>query len=485
MASDAELAAPTLTSRAPADAGRPPGGPARWLAPGLLVVAAGAVRWVRLDVPPRLYFDEVYYVSDALALLAHGAEPGFTVHPPLGKWLIAAGVAAFGDGPVGWRAAAAVAGTLTVLVTYLVALRLVRRRWVAMLAALLVAVDGLAFTMSRIAMLDGFVALGTVTACWLLLVDRDRWWLRSGAGGGWRASVWRRLAAVVLGLTVAVKWSGLLALAAAGLVVVAGELARRRHVTGRWWAGWPSLAGQLTVAFVALPALVYLASHAGWFASYPETRPGAQRCPAGEPCDVPATIRLADWAGEQAEIWRFHTELAEQHPYHSPAATWPLLHRPVAYAYDACPPGDGEAGERGERGDACGVPEGRVRHVLGLGNPVLWWLTLALALPVLAWRGLARRDWRAGVIAAFLLVPYLPWLAQSRTAFLFYMTPVVPFMAVALAYATWRLAGRRWWLPLLIVVAAVAAFAYWYPVLAGVPLPEEAWRHRMWFESWI
>jgi dolichyl-phosphate-mannose--protein O-mannosyl transferase len=34
-------------------------------------------------------------------------------------------------------------------------------------------------------------------------------------------------------------------------------------------------------------------------------------------------------------------------------------------------------------------------------------------------------------------------------------------------------------------VAAVAALVYWYPVLAGLELSEQAWRQRMWFTSWI
>lgn len=40
-------------------------------------------------------------------------------HPPLGKWLMAAGEAAFGHNAVGWRLSALVAGVLAVAVTYL------------------------------------------------------------------------------------------------------------------------------------------------------------------------------------------------------------------------------------------------------------------------------------------------------------------------------------------------------------------------------
>ena len=56
-------------------------------------------------------------------------------------------------------AASAVAGTLLVLFTYYIGLRLFRRRGVAALGAFFVAIDGLALTMSRIAMLDIFLAM--------------------------------------------------------------------------------------------------------------------------------------------------------------------------------------------------------------------------------------------------------------------------------------------------------------------------------------
>jgi dolichyl-phosphate-mannose--protein O-mannosyl transferase len=471
-------------------------GPAgAWLVPAALTALAAALRFHRLGWPARRYFDEVHYVADALALLENGVQEGFSVHPPLAQWLIGAGIAVVGDDPAGWRAAAALAGAATVLVTYLAALRLFRRRGVAALAALLVAVDGLAFTMSRIAMLDGFVALGVVTAFWLLLVDRDRMWHPApprpdGSPAPHpppRPRAWRWLAAAVLGATVAVKWSGVLALAAAVPVVLAGELAFRRRTTGRALAGWPRLALHLVVLFGVVPAAVYVASYAGWFANYDETRPGRDRCPEqSEPCEVPLPERVADWAGEQAETWRFHTTLTEEHPYRSRALGWPVLHRPVAYAYEHC-----TAERRAElaREDRdCPVADDHVMHVLGLGNPVLWWLALP-ALLVLAWSGLRRRDWRAGMIAAFWLAQYVPWLAQTRpTLFLFYMTPVVPFMALGLAHAVWRSLGvreLRWWVGPLIAVLAVAAFVYWYPVLAGEELTWEAWRQRMWLQSWI
>ncbi|HVM12851.1 MAG TPA: phospholipid carrier-dependent glycosyltransferase [Egibacteraceae bacterium] len=453
------------------------------LVPLVLLIVAGGLRFHRLDEPPRIYFDEVYYVTDARSLLELGTERGFSVHPPLGKWIIAGGIATFGDHPFGWRATVAVAGTLTVLATYLAGLRLFRRRGVAALAAVLLAVDGLAFTMSRIAMLDAFLALFVVVGFWLLVVDRDGQWaaaphVEDGPHGRLPRvrHPYRWLAGLAFGLALATKWSAVLAIGAAGLLVIGSELAWRHRATGSPWTRVWAPAVTTFGALIAVPVALYVASYAGWFANFPETRLGEGRCPPGEPCDVgPGDIARA-WVGEQRAILRYHQALDEPHPYRSPAQEWPVLRRPVAYHYETCDPGEAD----------CTIPRGTVAHIVGLGNPALWWLSL-LAYPGLLWLGMRHRDWRAWAVLAFLGAQYVPWLLARRPLFLFYLTPVVPFMALALAFCAGRLAERRWlrWTPWAVAAAAGATFAFFYPIYAALPIDLEAWQLRMWFDRWI
>jgi dolichyl-phosphate-mannose--protein O-mannosyl transferase len=45
--------------------------------------------------------------------------------------------------------------------------------------------------------------------------------------------------------------------------------------------------------------------------------------------------------------------------------------------------------------------------------------------------------------ALLVIVLYFPWFAASRTSFLYYMTPVAPFMAILVASAISLLAGDR------------------------------------------
>lgn len=448
------------------------------LVPLLLLSAAGTTRLYRLGEPADIYFDEVYYVEDARSLLDVGTEGGFAVHPPLGKWIIAGGMGTLGDEPVGWRVASALAGSLTVLVTYLAGLRLFRRRGVAALAALLLAVDGLAFTMSRIAMLDALLALFVVVGFWLLTIDVDRQWAAADPAGTLPRLryPYRWLAGVALGLGVATKWSALLAIGAAGLLVIGSELAWRRRVTGSPWTRVWAPALTTVGALVAVPAVLYVASYAGWFANFPETRLGQERCPDAEECDASAGEVARTWLYEQRQIAGFHRALEAPHPYRSPASEWLVLRRPMAYSYASC----------GAAEEGCDIPQGTVAHVVGLGNPVLWWLAL-LAYPALVWFGVRDRDWRAWALLAFLAGQYVPWLVAQRPLFLFYLTPVVPFVALALAWCAGRVGTRRWlrWVPWGLAAAAVAAFAFFYPVYAAYPVDPATWRLRMWFDSWV
>ena len=65
-------------------------------------------------------------------------------------------------------------GTAIVLLVYLVARSLTRSVAFASVAGLLMAVDGLAIVMSRVALLDIFLTFFVLLAFWFVLLDRRR-----------------------------------------------------------------------------------------------------------------------------------------------------------------------------------------------------------------------------------------------------------------------------------------------------------------------
>lgn len=433
-----------------------------------------------LGRPVDLVFDEVFYARDACWYVA-GTEAvcGITelasrTHPPLGKWLIGAGIAVLGYDPVGWRLTVATAGTLSVSLLYLLAWRLLRTIVVplaatigAATAAALLAIDLLALVQSRVAMLDAFIALFVIGAVLAAVLDRDRHQERDDRPWWWWPTLgrpWLMLAGACLGAAAAVKWSGAyVAPAIVGLVVIWAIVDRRRAEPGAGWRTWirGALRREALPAIVALgvvPVLVYVASYTG-------RMPGEL---LALPWD-PASVWNGIWQHQRAML-DFHTELGGDHPYQSPPWAWPLLQRPVAYWF-------------GDEG-------GAYREILAVGNPLAWWPGLAaLAALLVTW---SRAGWGwlrpEPVILAGAGATYLPWLVLSgdrSQTFLWYILPTLPFLYLALgAFAAWAWASAR--IPARAAAAGLGAlvlagFAFWLPVATALPLEPEGWRMRMLF----
>jgi dolichyl-phosphate-mannose-protein mannosyltransferase len=450
----------------------------QWGVPLALLGLAAAIRLWNLGDPDRLYFDEKYYAVDASDYLAQGVEEGRPAHPPMGKWVIAAGLELFGSTPFGWRVGVAVAGSVTVLLTYLSGLRLFRRTAPAALAAVLVALDGLAVTASRIAMLDAVLALFVVAAFWLVLLDRDARRRTREAGEGLRRSLigsrYRWLAGATLGLAVATKWSGLLAVGLVGLLVLATELSGRGETFRRATRRAVAVTGGAVLSLLMVPAVVYLATFTGWFANYSESYAAERACEAGD-CGTSVGDRLETWAQSQVDLVDYHVGLEASHPYRSSPLGWPWLERPVLVYAESCTTAQQEAGE-------CEVPPDTRARIVMLGNPGLWWPAL-LAYPVLLWRAVARRDGVAATILVPLVLLWAPWLAANKPGYFFYMVPVVPFIALGVVRAV-QATHRPRLVGAVALALSVAGFAFFAPVWLGLPLESDALDLRFWLDSW-
>ncbi len=498
---------------------------------------AGGLRLYHLSTPTERIFDEHFYSKDGCMYAGysppecgiHGETEKYWVgvwgessweHPQLGKWAVALGVMAFGNTSFGWRFPAAVAGTAGVALTAIIAQLLFGRPLWTFVAGLLLAVEGLDFVQSRTAMLDIFLTFWILLAFVFLLLDR-RWIARKTgppppvpgpepdrvdvpepvsadvASGflepssvapdpavrepvalepvGAVATVvetespeqppspifrpWRLATGVAFGCAIATKWSGVNAILAAGLISIIWERTRRKGTTRRpLWRAIQQESFGIVVFLVLVPIVVYVVAYARFW--------------------VQNGFDFAHFWNLQESMASFHFHLQgidpktgqPIHPYLSPAWKWILIGRPVVYYFTG--PGT---------------------EVTDLGNPAIFWGSL-IALPYVAIQWWRKRDWVAGFVIVAGLGQYLPWFLVSRPQFFFYVLPIVPFFVLALTYmardlATVHLAGSRArpYLPVAVafVITAVAAFVFFYPVLAAVPLSEKAWQARQWFGSWI
>ena len=497
-----------------------------WLGPGLIALVGGVLRFWNLDRPKALVFDETYYVKQAYSLLHYGVEMrvldslkkpddafvggsqnifsttdgDMVVHPPAGKWLIAAGEWLLGSGSGwGWRFSVALVGTLSILVVGRVARRLFGSTALGCVAAFLLAFEGSHFVMSRTGILDIIVSFWALCGFAALLVDRDRsrevlaekvgalprgtWPEGMGPWLGWRP--WRWVAGLSLGLATSTKWSGLFFLAAFGIMSVWWDMGARRTVGVRRWGRGAILKDgpYAALAMVGTTVVVYVLSWTGWFL----TSNGYHRQwntfhPGEGPQWLPAVLR--NWWKYHQDAYQFNTTLHTAHPYQSNPWSWMLQTRPTSFYYES--PTRGVAG--------CTVDQCS-QAINPIGTISVWWLGI-LALLVVLWWWLVRRDWRAGAIAAGFIGGYLPWFHyQDRTIYTFYAVAFEPWVVLAVVFLIGLWVGRReddperwrwrWFVVGGYLALTLALFAFFHPVYVADTLPYEHWRWRMWFTSWI
>jgi dolichyl-phosphate-mannose-protein mannosyltransferase len=461
----------------------------------VILLLAAALRFFQLGPPPDVVFDETYYAKDACLYLGNApkqcglgqdSEQSY-VHPPLGKWLIALGIQAFGFRSFGWRVVPAIFGSVLPALVYALARKLFENRWIGGVAGVLTATEFLQIVQSRVAMLDIFLAFFVVLGFLYLAYDRAALLqLRNLPPGRPLPGIDRRYryaAGIALGLASAVKWSATYALAAGGALCLAWTfgLWRDRRKTAPPGPTLKFLLRELLllgVAFGLVPVLVYLGSYSAWFVDRfqqpcPYVVPGKgdhrvfgegfQGLKQGE-CVKGLKGVMLSFGDLHERVYEYHLTLKATHPYQSRAWTWPLVLRPVAYYFNR-------------------EGNGPVREIIAIGNIVTWYGALISAVWLLF---AARRRWRPHrVVAAGWGGQYVPWLFFNRTSFLFYMTPITPFMMIGLAAGLFALRSRgevakRLVTGYLILGVGVMTVAF-YPVLAGLSIPNALWLRLMWF----
>jgi dolichyl-phosphate-mannose-protein mannosyltransferase len=535
---------------------------------GLMLMALFLRLW-KLGSPKEFEFDETYYAKDAWSLLHHGYargyvdgadqkildgattgqwtdQPSMVVHPEAGKWLIALGEKAFGMDPFGWRVASAVVGSLMVLVMCRLARRMTGSTALGLVAGLLLSLDGLEFVLSRLALLDIFLAFFILCAVSCLVADRD--WYRAklarlvpeqvsdprafGPVRGLLFRPWLLASGVCWGLAIGTKWTALYPLAAFGILAWLWSAGARRSFGVRW-ATLRSIATDALPAFVHLvvvAGVVYTATWTGWLVHAHEyehsTLSSSQytQFVKERPCTTTVnddgttetTENNLDDSGKQwptkteddasgvgevvqslrslyyyhRDVYTFHTHYlnCSTHIYASKPSGWLLLNRPVGVAADT----DIQPGTRG-----CDAPAGStcIKQVLLIGTPTIWWGgILALLYAVGMWVG--ARDWRFGVAVVGTASTWLPWLQyDQRPIFSFYAVATLPFVVIALTLAIGKLIGRsrapspRRTAGVVVagsfVVLTVLNFAWFWPIFTDQLLTSSEWRDRIWFQRWI
>ncbi|MBQ9326221.1 MAG: phospholipid carrier-dependent glycosyltransferase [Clostridia bacterium] len=407
------------------------------------------------------YFDEIYHARTALEHL-RGTAPYETTHPPLGKVLMSLGIALFGMTPFGWRFMGALMGILMLPAMHALGRRLTGRNGFGLAAEILMALDCMHLTQTRIATIDSFPVCFILLAylCMLIFMQKDI--LRASMK---TLLLPLGLSGFFMGCAVASKWIGIYA--GAGLAVLY-FWTMARHMRRLQTDPSPALSGgfrRLIMLclwcipfFVLVPAAIYLLSYIPYFAYQHPTGPLA-------------FLRLV-WSA-QTGMMSYHSTpgLGMDHPFYSPWYEWPTIARPMYYAM------------------AYYMPEGRSLSIFCFGNPVVWYsglLGILGCVCLFVWNHLYIKDRPSRLMHASglspdsapafvllsLLAQFLPWVLVPRGTYIYHYFASVPFLILGTVLTLSRLQAH-WEKPvrigtILYLLAALACFIILYPYASGM-----------------
>lgn len=413
--------------------------PFGWTA--LITFAFFVLVLVRLTIPSKPFFDEVHYLPAARHLLALDT-PVNREHPLLGKELIAAGMALFGDRPFGWRIFPAIFGALGLFAFMRGMWFASQSRFATVAGGILLATAIPLFIQSRIAMLDVFMASFTLVALWLCAAavrepERARWRL-AGAG-------------IALGLAMGAKWNAIPVAVLPGLAFLAFRIhsARGNFLFATRGSPVPGMGLQEAALWLGLvPLLAYAATF----------------LPAYFYADRP----LGDEGliAYHRDMLSLQTQVLKQHPYESTWPQWVGNTRAIWYLYE-------------------NVDDAQ-RGVLLVGNP----FTMLVGLIAMAWcafAGIFQRRWDALAVFALYAGSLGFWIfaAKSVQFYYHYFLPSC-FLMAALALGLdefWKRKARV--VPIATLAISAALFAWFYPILSAAPLEgPQSFEKWMWYAGW-
>ena len=445
----------------------------RYLPIGFLLLIGSILRFYNLGQIPWPVFDEVFYPVFAFNYLED--KNFFSVHPPLGSYLLSLGIylyhllpwteaISFGItdiediNPFAFRWVSALSGVMLIYVGYKLALEIFNQRGFALLVALFLTLDGSLLVDSRFGLINIFFSLFGLMAMLFFI---------KGIKGN--SLSYFALAGFLLGAAVSVKWNGL-GFWLSGLLLTLQFFILHKYITHH-----RDMKEVITIFHLKALGLVFLFPFAVYLAFW-------------LPDLLHNNSNLID---QHSQMISYHFENTDQksHPYSSPWYTWPMMIRPIAYFF-----------ESGAQSGSMIIDVEVFKAIHLFPNPALNFFSLiAVVILSLKWIGylsesLGNRKIRDELyLSSFILfgfyANFLPWALASRSTFIYHYQPAAIFSFFALAYFIYRLMQRNTFETRLLysfaLVLILLSSIYWLPIQLGLEISDESFYSKMWLDSWI
>jgi len=381
-----------------------------------------------LGTPKIFYFDEVYHAFTATRFLHHDpkvfdpwAKPPEGrayewTHPPLSKLIMAGTMAIVGENSQGWRLGSVIFSTAAIALSGLLAMELGQSIFVALLTVFFLTFEGLTFVQGRIAMNDSYFIFFML----LTVIFYIRWRRKP------ESNLYRMLTGVGLGLALATKWTALYV-----FIIIALDLTACFIKTNKFPG--KRLPIPEAVAWTIIPILIYIGSYTSLFLQ-------------GGTWDTFVEL--------QKQMWYYHQQLTQTHPYQSVPWQWLLNLRPIWMHVDYT------------------TPE-KIGNIYNIGNSVIL-ISGLYAIYWALWKQKDGKSWEVRFLALCYFMLWLPWSVSPRIMLFYHYLPAVPFLAIFLARWTEHLLTARkpatQRLGQGILAGSFIWFLLFYPHMTGIPM---------------
>ena len=395
------------------------------------------------------YFDEIYFARTAYEY-ANGMITYEWVHPPLGKLIQSIPIIFMGMNTFSFRLMGNIAGILMIVVMYVFGKTIFKDRKYAIMAASLMTFDCFHFAHTRMGTIDSFLVLFMMLSALFMykyLVMRNRDSVR-------KKILYLFLSGLFVGCAIATKWTGMftgLALA----IVFFGHLfyRNRKSVVNKMdKKDIKKIILSCILFFVFIPIVIYLLS----YFLFPNT--------------FPYTVNsFTELFNQTKEMFKYHAQLNDTHPFTSNWYTWPVMYKPVWY-YVSYLSGDLKS------------------TIVGIGNPAIWWVGIISTLFILvSIFGKKMRKQSNLFILTFILCSFLPYLFIGRIMFMYHYFPVLPFLMLGIVAMFKKINESLKTNSLMIFYIGVVIifFIYFFPIISGGVNSSEYIDSLKWLSSWI
>lgn len=398
-------------------------------------------------------WDEYYYVTTAYQF-NHHLPALITVHPPLGMYLISAGMSVFGDNPFGWRIVPDLAGILLVMLVYIFTKKISLSRSAAVIASVLLSVDFMHFMITRMASLESTLAFFAILSVFFLYCYAEA----RRSSEDFNATLRYLLpCALSIALAISIKWSALYSLVTALLVIAYFEFvySYRGSLRTKLIAVF-----NICALFVVLPVSLYFSCY------YPTVfYPFYKNSGMNDFWSFVSSL--------QPVMYQFHTHMVNHVPNGGDGSEWwqwPLITQPqLVYRW-------------------LDIRSNLSSIGLLMGNPLIWWLFYPSLLLMLVHVLKVRKFMPLFLLSATLL-QFLPYALFGRISYIyyFYISSVFGIMLLGYLFSqALQLKNRRLnYLIVAYVLACILLFVAFYPLLSGLPVDRGYFiKYLLWYRNW-